>query len=56
MAENKADFPNNISCPQQLFGYDLKQFIEENMGLGHNLLVCGDFNSDYTKLINGCLT
>ena len=41
-------------CPRQLFGHDLKIFIEEQMEADHQLLVYDDFNSEYFTLKNGC--
>ena len=29
MSENKTKYPDTISCPRQLFGYDLRNFLEE---------------------------
>ena len=49
IAEHRADIPNTL-CPRQLFGMDLKNVIEECINLGHQILVMGDFNSDYVKL------
>ena len=50
MADSKSILPNNMACPRQLFGHDLKLFIEKKMETGHQLIVCGDFNSEYSKL------
>ena len=50
MAENNIDVPNDIACPRQLFGYDLKQLIDEKEGLGHQIIIGGDFNSEYKEL------
>ena len=50
MAENHADMPENITCPRQLYGHDLKILLENKAALGHQLVVSGDFNSDYTSL------
>ena len=50
MAENKNKIPHGIACPRQLYGYDLKQLIDEKTNLGHQLIVCGDFNCDYEEL------
>ena len=50
MAEHNIDVPNNITCPRQLFGHDLQNIIEEKERLGHQLIVCGDFNSEYDEL------
>ena len=50
MAENKSAYPDNIICPRQLFGHDLRQFLETLTAQGHQLIVCGDFNSEYSEL------
>ena len=42
--------PNNIVCPRQLYGHDLKMLIDEKMRMGHQILICGDFNSRYADL------
>ena len=49
MAENKDHLPTN-TCPRQLFGMDLKNVISEYIDLGHQIIVMGDFNSEYAKL------
>ena len=48
MAEHNNDM--KTLCPRQLFGIDLKRKIEDRMALGHQIIVMGDFNSEYTKL------
>ena len=50
MAENRVHMPANTTCPRQLYGIDLQSLIEEKAGLGHQIIVCGDFNSDYPEL------
>ena len=50
MAEHNINVLVDIICPWQLFGHDLKQLIDEKEGLDHQLIVCGDFNSEYSKL------
>ena len=50
MAENNNLLPNNLTCPRQLFGHDLKTFSEEKTEAEHQLLVCGYFNSEYSDL------
>ena len=50
MAENRGTIPNNMTCFRQLFGHDLKEFIDEKSETGHELIVCGDFNSEYQDL------
>ena len=49
MATHKDNLPD-IDCPRQLFGYDLKIELESKQELGHNILVLGDFNSQYDTL------
>ena len=41
---------NSTKCPRQLFGQDLKAAIEEKTTADHQLIVMGDFNSDYDSL------
>jgi len=49
MAEHKTELPDT-ACPRQLFGIDLKTAIEDKLDLGHQIIVMGDFNSEYTEL------
>ena len=49
MAENKTTLPDT-TCPRQLFGIDLKAAIEAKVELGHQIIVMGDFNSEYSDL------
>jgi hypothetical protein len=37
-------------CPRELFGHDLKKFIQDRPEHGHQILVVGDFNSEYSQL------
>lgn len=46
MAEHNTYVPESIF----VYGHDLKQVIDENEGQGHKILVCGDFNSEYSEL------
>ena len=46
MAEQKGSIPDNITCPRQLFEYDLRRRIGEYSNIGKQLIVCGDFNSE----------
>ena len=46
---NKQTLPK-IDCPRQLFGYDLKNEIENKQDQGHNILMLGDVNSCYADL------
>lgn len=50
MADNKSTMSDDITCPRQLFGHDLKILIEDFLRKGHQLLACDDFNSEYTEL------
>ena len=50
MSENKSKIPTNIICPRQLFGHDLKEMINKYTAAGHNVILQGDFNSDYENL------
>ena len=50
MAENKESVPDNIVCPRQLFGYDLRKAITKYTNMGNQMIVCGDFNSEYSGL------
>ena len=52
MSENKDKLPESIKCPRQLFGYDLSKAIEKYTDKGNQLIVCGDFNSQYEDLSN----
>ena len=50
MAEQKGCIPDNIVCPRQMFGYDLRRTIGKYSNIGNQLIVCGDFNSEYLTL------
>ena len=50
IAENKNIIPDDINCPRQLFGNDLRKVIRKQMDKGEQLIVCGDFNSEYDTL------
>ena len=50
MAERKTEVPDNIVCPRQQYGHDLKKLIEEQTNKGHQIFVCGNFNSEYSDL------
>ena len=49
MAKNKDQLPDT-HCPRQLFGIDLKHAIETKIEKGHQIMVMGDFNSEYEDL------
>ena len=50
ISENESALPENIICPQQLFGYDLRTLLKSLTEQGHQLIVCADFNSEYSDL------
>ena len=50
MSNNRLKYPSNIVCPRQLFGHDLKLFIEEKLKNQHHTVLGGDFNSCYADL------
>ena len=49
MAEHQDQLPDT-TCPRQLFGLDLHQALTEKLEKDHNLIVMGDFNSEYSNL------
>ena len=49
MSDHKDSIPPT-SCPRQLFGLDLKVFVQGKVNQGHNVIVMGDFNSNYKHL------
>ena len=49
MAENKDQLPDT-NCPRQLFGMDLKAVIGTKIEQGHQIILMGDFNSEYSEL------
>ena len=55
MSNNILQYPNNIVCPRQLFGHDLRIFIEDKLNKQHQIVVSGDFNSCYEDLTNWML-
>jgi len=42
--------PETINCPRQLFGNDLRKFVEERIKQGNQIILMGDFNSEYAVL------
>ena len=52
MSENKDKIPARIICPRQMFGYELKAAIDKEINLGHQVVVCGDFNLEYKSLVD----
>ena len=49
MEKHKDTLPGT-NCPRQLFGIDLKQAIDDKIAQGHQIIVMGDFNSEYANL------
>ena len=50
MSENRKIILDNITCPMILFGHDLRKAIEKYISQGRQIIVCGDFNSEYDGL------
>jgi len=46
--------PENITCPRQLFGYDLKRFLEQCISQGQHIIVMGDLTLNIRILELGC--
>ena len=42
--------PESIVCPRQLFGYDLHKFVDGCIEEGNQIILMGDFNSEYSIL------
>ena len=42
--------PETITCPRALFGYDLQKFLEGRIDQGQQIVLMGDFNSEYGDL------
>jgi len=42
--------PEAITCPRALFGHDLQRFLEGRIDQGHQIVLMGDFNSEYADL------
>ena len=55
MAEKLGEIPNNTVWPRQIFGHNLKSFIEKQSEVGHQMIVCEDFNSEYENLVEWML-
>ena len=49
MSENSFE-TQNVTCPRQLFGTDLRSELKNKLDAGHDLLVQGYFNSHYDDL------
>jgi len=39
-----------VNCPPELFGHDLQKIIHDRQENGHQILVMGDFNTEYSQL------
>lgn len=52
MSENESEIPEYMTFPRQPFGHDLKKFLETRTEQGVQLIVCEDFNSNYSELSN----
>ena len=50
LANNKATINPNINCLQQIFGHDLAEFLHQLTSDGHQIILCGNFNSDYDNI------
>ena len=50
MLQHANNMPQHIDCPRDLFWQHLKAFLTEELGKGNQLIVAGDFNSDYSKV------
>ena len=50
MADHRNELPEDMDCPRQLLGHDLKQYIDSLQTCCHQIIVMGDFNSEYSEL------
>ncbi|GFH48946.1 hypothetical protein CTEN210_05422 [Chaetoceros tenuissimus] len=48
--EHSIPLIDNRECPRQLFGWDLKKFISNKIEEGHQIVLMGDFNSEFEDL------
>ena len=55
MSENESEIPECMTCPRQLFGHALKNFLETRREQRDQLIICGDLNSNYSELSNWML-
>lgn len=55
IAQNRDDLPEYITCPRQLFGFDLGNLLTSMNAKGNQLIIMGDFNSSYKELNNWML-
>ena len=50
IANHKANMDSTITCPRQLFGNDLSGLLNSLINQGQQIILSGDFNSEYTDL------
>ena len=50
MSQNQDSLPDQVKNPRELFGHDLATLIASYQQKQHQLLVLGDFNSQYSQL------
>ena len=50
MANHKANIDSSITCPRQLFGNDLSEMLDSLVNQGQQIILSGDFNSEYADL------
>ena len=55
MAENKSAIPDNMSCPRELYGHDLKKLIEEKQIWDIQSLLVGISTLIMMNYANGCI-
>ena len=55
MSDNPDLIPDGIECPRQLFGHDLKLLIEQLQDADHQLVLMGDWNSEYSDMADWML-
>lgn len=50
MADNPDLIPDDITCPRNLFGFDLKSLVTSLQQEDHQIILMGDFNCEYSIL------
>jgi hypothetical protein len=50
MSSHREDIPDHIDCPRQLFGHDLTELVISLQSQDHQIVLMGDFNSEYSHL------
>ena len=50
MSDNRDKIPDGMECPRQLFGHDLKALVESLQDKDHQIVLMGDWNSEYPLL------